>query len=112
MVNIKTEKSFSAKKEKAVYDDSYYEKLLSNFYSKLDSVINHKHQNAISKHKERGKLLARERIQILVDEGTPFIELSALAAIDQYDNDFPSAGIITGIGIIQKKPAVIVANDA
>ncbi len=64
------------------------------------------------RHKNRGKLLARERIELLLDEGTPFLELSALAAIDQYDNQFPSAGIITGIGIINGIESIIIANDA
>ncbi len=64
------------------------------------------------RHKKRGKLLARERINLLVDDQTPFIELSTLAAYGQYNNNFPSAGIITGIGIIQGRESIIVANDA
>lgn len=64
------------------------------------------------KHTEKGKLLVRDRIQHLIDKGTTFMELSALAAYDIKDNEFPSAGIITGIGTIQGKETVIVANDA
>jgi acetyl-CoA carboxylase carboxyltransferase component len=67
---------------------------------------------ARDKHKARGKLLARERIDLLVDSGTPFLELSVFAAFGQYDNQFPSAGIITGIGLINGRETVIVANDA
>ena len=67
---------------------------------------------AIEKHKKRHKLLARERIDQLIDKNTPFLELSPMAAYDTYNNDFPSAGIITGIGIIQGREAMIVANDA
>ena len=78
----------------------------------LASVIDHANKKAIAKHLERGKLLARQRIDILIDEGTNFIELSALAAYNQWDNEFPSAGIISGIGIIHNIPCMIVANDA
>lgn len=67
---------------------------------------------AIKKHKDRGKLLARERIDLLVDLNTPFLELSPLAAYGMYDDQFPSAGIITGIGVIHGRETVIVANDA
>jgi 3-methylcrotonyl-CoA carboxylase beta subunit len=93
-------------------NDAHNRKFLSEYYLLLESIVHHKNEKAITKHKERGKLLARERINLLIDNGTPFIEFSALAAIEQYNNEFPSAGIITGIGIIENKPAVLVANDA
>ncbi|MDD3700095.1 MAG: carboxyl transferase domain-containing protein [Bacteroidales bacterium] len=67
---------------------------------------------SIMRHKERNKLLARERIDLLVDRNTPFLELSPLAAFDLYDNGFPSAGIVTGIGVINGRETVIIANDA
>ena len=63
------------------------------------------------RHKERGKLLARERIEALIDPNTPFLELSPLAAYGMYDNPL-SAGIVTGIGLIQGRETVIVSNDA
>ncbi|HYW96054.1 MAG TPA: carboxyl transferase domain-containing protein [Bacteroidales bacterium] len=69
-------------------------------------------EKAREKHKSRGKLLVRERIDLLVDPGTPFLELSALAAYGQYDDEFPSAGIVTGVGLVHGREAVIVANDA
>ncbi len=90
----------------------FYEKLLNEYRDKLKNTVNHSNKKAIARHKERGKLLPRERINLLIDSGTPFIELSAMAAIGQYKDGFPSAGIITGIGIINNRPAVIVANDA
>jgi acetyl-CoA carboxylase carboxyltransferase component len=64
------------------------------------------------RHTERGKLLARERIEALIDPGTPFFELSPLAAHGLYDGDAPAAGIVTGLGRIAGREAVIVANDA
>lgn len=63
------------------------------------------------RHKERGKLLARERIEALIDPNTPFLELSPLAAHDTYDNP-ASAGIVTGIGMIHGREAMLVSNDA
>jgi len=64
------------------------------------------------KHTDRGKLLARERIAQLIDPGSHFLELSALAANDVYDSEAPSAGIVTGIGTIHARQVMIVANDA
>lgn len=64
------------------------------------------------RHRKRGKILVRDRIDMLVDPATPFLELSPLAAWGQYKNELPSAGIVTGIGIISGKPCVIIANDA
>ena len=67
---------------------------------------------AIKKHKARGKLTARERIQNLIDPGTPFLEFSSLAAFDLYEGAAPAAGIITGIGMISRQECIIVSNDA
>jgi len=64
------------------------------------------------RHVARGKLLPRDRVQSLLDPGTPFLELSPLAAEGLYDGDAPGAGIITGIGAIHGRPCVVVANDA
>ena len=64
------------------------------------------------KHTRRGKLLVRQRINNLLDPNTPFLELSALAAEDQYNNEFPGAGLVTGVGLIHKREVMIVANDA
>ncbi|MFL5694264.1 MAG: carboxyl transferase domain-containing protein [Ktedonobacteraceae bacterium] len=69
-------------------------------------------EDAIARHRKRNKLLARERIQLLCDPDTPFLELSPLAAWDMYDNDAPSAGIVTGIGLVEGQECMIVANDA
>ncbi|MEO9181503.1 MAG: carboxyl transferase domain-containing protein [Acidimicrobiales bacterium] len=64
------------------------------------------------RHVARGKLLPRDRVDALLDRGSPFLELSALAANDMYDNESPGAGIITGIGRVSARECVIVANDA
>ena len=67
---------------------------------------------ARERHESRGKLFARDRIDRLVDPGTTFLELNALAALDVYDSQAPSAGIVTGIGVVEGRECVIVANDA
>ncbi len=69
-------------------------------------------ENARAKHVGRGKLLPRERVRELLDPGSPFLELSQLAAFDMYDNEAPCAGIITGIGRVSGQECLIVANDA
>ena len=67
---------------------------------------------AREKHSARGKLLPRERVRNLLDVGSPFLELSQLAAWGMYDNQVPSGGVITGIGRVSGRECVIVANDA
>jgi acetyl-CoA carboxylase carboxyltransferase component len=67
---------------------------------------------AVKRHRARGKLLARERIELLLDPGASFLELSPLAAHGLYDGEAPAAGIVTGIGPIEGRPCVVVANDA
>jgi 3-methylcrotonyl-CoA carboxylase beta subunit len=69
-------------------------------------------EDARRKHTARGKLLPRDRVQMLLDPGTPFLELSQLAAFDMYDNASPAAGIITGVGRVSGRECVIVCNDA
>ncbi len=69
-------------------------------------------EKAREKHRARGKLLPRERVERLLDEGAPFLELSALAAHGLYKDEAPGAGLITGIGRLQGRPVMVVANDA
>jgi acetyl-CoA carboxylase carboxyltransferase component len=69
-------------------------------------------EKAVERHRSRGKLTARARIDRLVDPGTAFLELNALAAWELYDGDAPSAGIVTGIGVVEGRQCVVVANDA
>src|SRR4249920_2938362 len=64
------------------------------------------------RHVARGKLLPRERVRSLLDPGSPFLELSPLAALDMYDNEAPGSGVITGVGRVSGVECVIVCNDA
>jgi 3-methylcrotonyl-CoA carboxylase beta subunit len=66
----------------------------------------------IAKQHKAGKMTARERIAALIDPDTEFIEIGLLVAYDQYEGQAPSAGVVTGIGIIEGRSAVLVANDA
>ncbi|HAK00257.1 MAG TPA: methylcrotonoyl-CoA carboxylase [Bacteroidales bacterium] len=90
----------------------HYLELIRQHRDKLFSVSQGGPSIAVEKHRKRGKLLARERIELLIDPKTPFLELSPMAANGQYGDEFPSAGIVTGIGVIHGREAVIVANDA
>jgi len=86
--------------------------LVSALRDTLEAVRAGGGAEATAKHRKRGKLPARERIDRLIDSGAPFLELSALAANGMYDGQCPSAGIVTGIGVIEGQDCVIVANDA
>ncbi len=69
-------------------------------------------ERSIARHRERGKLPVRERIERLLDPGSAFLELSPLAATGLYDDDAPGAGIVTGVGRVEGTTCVVVANDA
>ena len=66
----------------------------------------------IERQHAQGKLTARERVERLCDVGAPFIELGLLVAYDRYDGQAPAAGVVTGVGVVNRRPAVVVANDA
>ncbi len=86
--------------------------LRSELMSRLETVKKGGGEKAVDRHHKRNKLLPRERIERILDEGSPFIELSALAATDLYDTDVPSAGVVTGIGRVHGIECLFVANDA
>ena len=86
--------------------------LVSDLRSKVQAVMLGGGEQARAKHLARGKLLPRDRVTQLTDLGSPFLELSQLAASGVYDEDVPAAGIITGIGRVSGRECVIVANDA
>src|SRR5438105_4320428 len=69
-------------------------------------------ERAVERHRSRGKVLARERIDRLLDPGTAFLELNALAAWDVYGGQAPSAGLVSGVGVVEGRECVVVANDA
>jgi acetyl-CoA carboxylase carboxyltransferase component len=88
------------------------EGLVAQLKERLAGVKKGGPSKAVERHKARGKLTVRERLERLVDPHTPFLELSPLCAYGMYDNEAPCAGIITGIGVVHGKEVLIVANDA
>ena len=88
------------------------ERLVAELRERLAAVRGGGGPEALEKHRRRNKLPARDRIDRLVDPGSAFLELSALAASGMYGDDSPAAGIVTGIGVVEGQHCVIVANDA
>jgi 3-methylcrotonyl-CoA carboxylase beta subunit len=86
--------------------------LVEDLRAKIDQVALGGGEAARAKHVARGKLLPRERVRTLLDAGSPFLELSQLAALNMYDNEAPCAGIITGIGRVLGQECMVVVNDA
>src|SRR3954462_13993205 len=92
--------------------------LVAQLRARLDVVRQGGSERARLKHTDRGKLLARDRIDALLDPGSPFLELSPLAAYGMYDDGrddayaVPSASIVTGVGRVEGRECVIVTNDA
>src|SRR5213596_2916122 len=88
------------------------EELVTELRERTGQVARGGGETALEKHRSRGKLTARERIDRLLDQNTAFLERSALAAWEMYDGQAPSAGIVTGIGVVEGRHCVVVANDA
>ena len=86
--------------------------LVADLRAKLEAAMQGGSEEARTRHVTRGKLLARDRINLLLDPGTPFLELSPLAAHGMYGGDVHSASVITGIGRVSGCECVIIANDA
>jgi 3-methylcrotonyl-CoA carboxylase beta subunit len=88
------------------------EELVAELRERTAQVARGGGEKALERHRSRGKLPPRERIDRLLDPGSAFLELSALAAWELYDGQAPSAGIVTGIGVVEGRECVLVANDA
>jgi acetyl-CoA carboxylase carboxyltransferase component len=86
--------------------------LAEDLQKRLDHARHGGSEEHRRRHKKRGKMLARERIDALLDPETPFLELSPLAANDLYKGEAPSAGMVTGVGRISGREALVIANDA
>jgi len=87
-------------------------KLLADLRKELAGLPGQEDSPELVRHRQRNKLLPRERIERLVDSGTPFLELSPMAAHGLYGGDIRSSGVVTGIGSVHGKECMIVANDA
>ncbi|EGT56787.1 hypothetical protein CAEBREN_11858 [Caenorhabditis brenneri] len=96
-----------------VANSSEMKALVDDLKAKIAKIEEAGGEKAVKLHRSRGKLLARERIDELVDAGSPFLEFSQLAGYEMYGKEeVPSGGILTGIGIVSGRVCVIVANDA
>jgi len=102
----------SVKSQEFLANSEAMQSLVDDLARKMALIAEGGGKERQDKHTARGKLLPRERVRQLLDVGSPFLELSQFAAFDMYDNQVPSAGIITGIGLVNGQECIIVANDA
>ncbi|NLD86411.1 MAG: methylcrotonoyl-CoA carboxylase [Actinomycetales bacterium] len=89
-----------------------HEELLADLRERLERAALGGGEKARARHLERGKLLARQRVDMLLDPGSPFLELSPLAAEEMYGGKAPAAGVVAGIGRVSGRECLIIANDA
>jgi 3-methylcrotonyl-CoA carboxylase beta subunit len=106
------ESSIDPHSERFRANERAYDGLLATLRERQAAAVDGGRARAIERHRARGKLLPRERIDLVVDADTPFLELSTLAGWGQYDGAAPGAGIVTGIGIVHGVPCMFIANDA
>ncbi len=93
-------------------DREGHEELLEDLRRRVQRAAGGGGERAMERHVSRGKLPARKRVELLCDPGAPFLELSALAAEEMYGGDAPGAGVVAGVGVVEGRRCVIVANDA
>jgi 3-methylcrotonyl-CoA carboxylase beta subunit len=98
--------------EEYINNQKHHLSLREELMNKLNRVYQGGGEKYVEKHRKREKLLPRERIEKILDHGSPFLELSALAAQEVYDTEVPSAGVVTGIGTVCGVQCMFVANDA
>ena len=110
MVVLKT--AVKTQSEEFITNYHYNKSLNKNIQNITHAIKNERNGTVLRQHKNRGKLLAHERIKLLVDDNSMFLEFSPLAAYEKYNNQFPGAGIITGLGIVHGMETIIIANDA
>lgn len=91
---------------------SRFEALVETLRSRHGTVLQGGGEALVNRHRARGKIPVRDRVDLLLDAGSPFLELSPLAAHGLYGGELPSAGIVTGIGIVHDTPCMVIANDA
>jgi acetyl-CoA carboxylase carboxyltransferase component len=109
---------FKIESKISLSSDAYRENYVRNkerhqeFREKLEKVKEGGPEKSRQIHLDRGKLLTRDRVSLLFDKNTPFLELSSLAANGMYDDAPPAAGLITGIGVVHGREVMVIANDA
>ena len=106
------ESSISASSPQFLENKDYMQNVIAEWQAIESKIKQGGGEKAIARHKDRGKLTARERVEALIDPGTTFLEFSSFAGFDLYEFEAPAGGVITGIGLIQGVECVLVANDA
>lgn len=106
------ESKISTQSQSFILNEAAQKELVRTFLQRQNEARSGGGADVAKRHQERGKLLARERIQALIDPGTEFLEFSSLAGYDMYEGGAPCAGIVTGLGVVKGRECVIVANDA
>jgi 3-methylcrotonyl-CoA carboxylase beta subunit len=109
---MKLESKLSPRSEEFKANVAAMQTVVDDLKNKIEKIMLGGGEDPRKKHVARGKLLPRDRVQMLLDPGTPFLEFSQLAAFGMYHNEAPCAGVITGIGRISGQECVIVCNDA
>ncbi|WP_278103094.1 carboxyl transferase domain-containing protein [Microbacterium proteolyticum] len=89
-----------------------YRALVEQLRERREDIARGGPERARERHTARGKMLARDRIDALLDRGSPFLEVAPLAAFDMYDGDCPAGGVVAGIGLVHGRHVMVVANDA
>lgn len=92
-------------------EDLTFRQVMEEYYQLRNEILSSIPASTLERHRSRNKRLARERIALLTDEGSPFLELSLFAAYGMYEGQFPYAGIVTGVGWVYGKPTVVIANE-
>ena len=93
-------------------NDASQRALVTELRQRLGTAAQGGPQRSRDRHVARGKLLPRERIDVLLDDGSPFLEVAPLAAEGLYDGDAPGAGVIAGIGLVHGRHVMVLSNDA
>jgi len=109
---FRIESKIDPKSDDFIKNSEYMKQEVARLRERLSLVEQGGPPAAREKHLARGKLLTRDRVKKLFDKNTPFLEFSALAANDMYDNEVPSAGVITGVGVVHGREVLVIANDA
>ncbi|MFN3602468.1 MAG: carboxyl transferase domain-containing protein [Dietzia sp.] len=102
----------SATTDRTTTNRQAHEELLGDLRDRLERAALGGGEKARARHLERGKLLARQRVDVLLDPGSPFLELSPLAAEEMYGGKAPGAGVVAGIGRVSGRECLVIANDA
>lgn len=110
----KIESRIDARSEVFGTNAEWYQGMVAILKERQEEAISGgpRRSRSIERHLARGKLMVRDRIDLVTDGGTPFLELSTLSGYGQYDDSAPGAGIVTGIGLVHDVPYVFIANDA